>query len=84
MLHAGSSRYDGQTVAVGSDQEISIQRLAGLMMEVCGFTGEITRHSSPRDSVHRRVPLIGKLQSLTLFAPRSDYETASNLPRITT
>ena len=61
---------DGQTVNVGSDQEISIQRLAGLMMEVCGFTGEITRHSSPRGSVHRRVPRIGKLQSLTGFAPK--------------
>jgi UDP-glucose 4-epimerase len=61
---------DGQVVNVGSDQEISIQRLAGLMMEVCGFTGEITRHSSPRGSVRRRVPRIGKLQSLTGFAPK--------------
>jgi UDP-glucose 4-epimerase len=61
---------EGQTVNVGSNEEISIQKLAEMMMEVCGFSGEITQHASPHGSVRRRAPRTDKLHALTGFAPK--------------
>ncbi len=60
----------GQVVNVGSDEEISILRLAELMLDICGMKGDIALHPSPKGSVRRRVPSITKLRSLTGFSPK--------------
>jgi len=67
---AESEGTAGEIVNVGSDEEIVIHELGRIMMDVCGFDGEITLHPSPRGSVRRRVPQIHKLRSLTGFAPK--------------
>ena len=56
-----------QVVNVGGPEEIRIEALARLMMEVCGFKGDLVLHPSPKGSVSRRAPKLDKLINLIKF-----------------
>jgi nucleoside-diphosphate-sugar epimerase len=67
---AMSAEAAGEIVNVGSGQEITIADLARVMMDVCGFAGDIALHPAPAGSVRRRVPDLSKLSGLTGFSPK--------------
>ncbi|MCJ9429964.1 NAD-dependent epimerase/dehydratase family protein [Kordiimonas marina] len=56
-----------QTINLGGTREITMLELGKIIMETCGFEGEITCFPSPAGSVRRRCPDIRKLKSLTNF-----------------
>jgi nucleoside-diphosphate-sugar epimerase len=58
----------GEVVNVGGTEEIGMAELGRRIMQVCGFTGDIVLHPSPRGSVARRAPDVSKLQRLTGLA----------------
>ena len=53
-----------QVFNIGGDVELTMKELAHKIMEVCGFSGELVLHDSPKGSVARRRPDIGKVSSL--------------------
>lgn len=59
-----------QVVNVGSEDEITILDLGKAMMRVCRLKGEIKLHPSPKGSVKRRAPKIGKLREITGYDPQ--------------
>ncbi len=71
---AESQKTLGSIVHLGSDQEINILELGKLMMKIMGKNDEITLHPSPRGSVKRRAPNVGKLKSVIRFEPKISLE----------
>jgi nucleoside-diphosphate-sugar epimerase len=65
---------EGAVVNVGSDREVRILELGRMMMETCGFEGEIMLHPSPPGSVPRRCPDITKLRELIGFDETSTLD----------
>jgi UDP-glucose 4-epimerase len=63
-----------QIVNVGSDREISMSELGELMMRIAGVSAPIAKHPSPKGSVRRRVPDLGKLRALIGFEPTWSLE----------
>jgi UDP-glucose 4-epimerase len=61
----------GETVNVGSDQEISMLELGREMLSLAGIDAEIELHDSPPGSVSRRAPDVSKLRRLTGFREES-------------
>jgi len=64
---ASAAAAADEVVNVGSAREISIGRLAELMMDAANLRGEIELHPSPAGSVGRRCPDVAKLERLTGF-----------------
>ena len=60
---------DCELVHVGNDEEISIKKLLGKLLDVTGFQPVIQYLPAPSGSVSRRCPDIGKLRRLTGFEP---------------
>ena len=56
-----------EIVNVGSENEISIAELGKLMLELAGIEAEIELHDSPKGSVPRRSPDLGKLRRLVSY-----------------
>ena len=64
-----------QILNIGTDQEISIQDMALLIMEVAGIQGELTLEPAPPGSVLRRQGDVTKLRDLLGFQARVDLRT---------
>lgn len=62
----------GNTYHVGGVRELTMIDLARLMMEVCGFDGELVVHEAPHGSVRRRCPDVSKARALI-----GSFETVS-------
>lgn len=56
-----------EIVNVGGSREISMLELGEIMMKVANLKGEIEKYPSPKGSVKRRCPNVGKLVALTGF-----------------
>jgi UDP-glucose 4-epimerase len=72
---------DGQIINIGSDQEISIRKLAELMHELSGVGGEPNIQLVPYESfsrdyqdVLRRIPDLAKQRTILDFEPRISLE----------
>lgn len=68
-----SNQTNEKIVNIGSTNEVQILFVSGLMMEICGKTGDIRDYGPPKGSVDRRVPdmslsksLIGENERVTL------------------
>lgn len=57
-----------EIVNVGSEKEIRIAELGRMMLELAGIEAEIELHDSPKGSVPRRSPDLGKLRRLVSYA----------------
>lgn len=66
---AESADCANQTINIGGPDEVTMYQLGKAMLAARGIEAEITLHPSPKGSVKRRAPDIGKLQRLTDFAP---------------
>ena len=65
----------GQIVNIGNDaEETRIEDLLRLILMAAGFAPRIERVPAPSGSVARRCPDIGRLRSLTGFAPKVGLE----------
>lgn len=60
-----TEKTDGETVHLGSAEEIKIINLAQKLFEVAGYRPETAIHNSPEGSVKRRLPDLVKLHNLT-------------------
>lgn len=67
---AMSKNCEGETINIGSENEMIIKDFAELMMDVAGLKGEIALHPSPQGSVKRRAPNTKKLRELTGFSEK--------------
>ena len=67
QLVASSDSCVNEIVNIGGGREIDMKSLGDLMMNVCGMSGSITLHPSPKGSVRRRAPDLSKLVRLTGF-----------------
>lgn len=63
-----------EVINVGGEPEISMLDLGKLMMKALGKEGEITCHPSPKGSVRRRAPDLGKLHRLTSYRQEVSLE----------
>jgi UDP-glucose 4-epimerase len=69
ILLANADAAAGQVVNVGSEDEMTIRDLGQAIMQAAGLAGEIVLHPSPKGSVRRRAPKIGRLRQLTGYSP---------------
>ncbi len=67
---ASSSKCEGEVFNVGSDEEISIARLAELIVKLTGSTSKIVYVKPRPDDPRRRRPDITKITSYTGWRPR--------------
>jgi UDP-glucose 4-epimerase len=70
VMVAESPECIGETVNIGSEEELTMQELGIKIMRVIGRNEEIILHPSPAGSVKRRAPDISKLRLLTGFERR--------------
>jgi nucleoside-diphosphate-sugar epimerase len=68
-----------EIVNVGSENEIQIAELGKMMLELAGIDAEIELHDSPKGSVPRRSPDLGKLSRLVDYA--EDVSLSEGLKR---
>lgn len=71
----GAERYDGdQPINLGSGQEISIQRLAELIVEMTGFKGRLTWDTSRPNGQPRRALDVSRAEALLGFRAVTPFE----------
>lgn len=70
MMVAQCASCIGQTINIGSEDEVSMLELGKAMMRVMGRDEDIILHPSPLGSVKRRAPDIAKLKEATGFVQR--------------
>lgn len=74
MMVAESPDCIGETINIGSEEELTMEELGIKIMQVIERNEKITLHPSPAGSVKRRAPDIAKLRSLTKFERRVSLE----------
>jgi nucleoside-diphosphate-sugar epimerase len=67
LMLAESSNAANETVNVGSENEIQIAELGRMMLDLAGIDADIELHDSPKGSVARRSPDLGKLKRLVNY-----------------
>ena len=71
----GAERYDGdQPVNLGSGQEISIRRLAELIVEMTGFRGRLTWDTTRPNGQPRRSLDVSRAEALLGFRAKMPFE----------
>jgi GDP-L-fucose synthase len=71
----GAERYDGDLpINLGSGQEISIRRLAELIVEMTGFKGRLTWDTSRPNGQPRRALDVSRAEELLGFRASTPFE----------